>query len=454
MSPAERSQRDIRQWHMTGMLIATRSDDISPTGNHMAFPSQRLALLESVVEQSFDAILITDADFKNGGPFIVYANPQFCAMTGYTTDELIGRSPNMFQGAETDPDVIARLRQCVQNGLFFEGSTVNYRADGSTYIVEWRISPVRDDRGTIHHFASVQRNVIHQIQVEREKHLLGQALNAALEAIFVTDHNAQVVFANEAFQKLTGYSASEIIGQTPRILGTSKHDELFYKRFSETLASGKSARIQFVNRRKDGTPFHAEYSISPLVSQQGELTHYVSIVQDVTERLGREQTLIRIARSDPLTGLYNRRAAEQALERQIIKAQLSGRSLGLIIGDIDCFKSINDQYGHPAGDDVLKGVADILLHRIRKRDIAVRWGGEEFVVIAPDSSLQQVAELADRIRKGVESLELVSVEPVTISLGVAELATGETAASLIQRADSALYQAKRCGRNRVERAKS
>ncbi|MFS2160185.1 diguanylate cyclase [Pseudomonas sp. Pseusp122] len=419
----------------------------------MAFPSQRLALLESVVEQSFDAVLITDADFTSGGPFIVYVNPQFCAMTGYSTDELIGRSPQMFQGAETNPDVIAHLRQCVRNGLFFEGSTINYRADGSTYIVEWRISPVRDERGTIRHFVSVQRNISRQIQVEQDKHLLGQALNAALEAIFVTDRDANVVFANEAFQKLTGYCAIEIIGQTPRILSSGKHDELFYARLSETLDSGKSARMQFLNKRKDGTVFHAEYSISPLLSPEGEVTHYVSIVQDVTERLGREQKLIKIARSDPLTGLYNRRAAEHALERQINMAQVSGKSFSLIIGDIDHFKSINDQYGHPAGDDVLKNVANILIHRIRKRDIAVRWGGEEFVVLAPDSSLQQASELAERIRKGVESLALEGIDSVTISLGVAELANGETSASLIQRADSALYQAKRSGRNRIAHAK-
>lgn len=420
----------------------------------MAFPSQRLALLESVVEQSFDAVLITDADFTNGGPFIVYINPQFCAMTGYATDELIGRSPRMLQGVETDPDVIAHLRQCMQKGLFFEGSTVNYRADGSSYMVEWRISPVRDEKGTIRHFASVQRNISRQIQVEREKHLLGQALNAAFEAIFVTDRDAKVIFANEAFQRLTGYLATEIIGQTPLILSSGKHDELFFARFGEALASGESSRIQFVNKRKDGTLFHAEYSISPSVSPEGELTHHVSIVQDVTERLGREQALMKIARTDPLTGLFNRRAAEQALERKITKAQVSGKALSLIIGDIDYFKSINDQYGHPAGDYVLRRVADILVSLIRKYDIAVRWGGEEFVVIAPDCSLQQATELADRIRKGIENLALDTVDPVTISLGVAELVAGETSDSLIQRADSALYQAKRSGRNRVDRAKA
>jgi len=419
----------------------------------MTSPSQRLALLESVVEQSFDAVLITDADFQNGGPFIVYANPEFCAMTGYTAEELVGRSPQIFQGPATDPEVISRMRRCVQGGLFFEGSAVNYRADGSTYVVEWRISPVRDETGTVCNFASVQRNINDRTQSEREKKLLAQALNVALEPIFITDRDSTIIFANEAFLNLTGYPSAEIIGQSPRILSSGKHDEIFYAKFNKALTSGKAFRIRFINKRKDGSLFNAEHSISSLLNAAGEITHYVSISQDVTKRMGREQKLLEIAHSDPLTGLHNRRAAEQALERQINKASLSGKPLSLIICDIDHFKSINDRYGHPAGDAVLKSVAGLLLHRIRSRDIAVRWGGEEFLLLVPDSSLTQATELAERIRKGVEGLVLPNIDPVTLSLGVAELTPGETSACLIQRADSALYQAKRGGRNRVARAR-
>ncbi|MDU8473565.1 PAS domain S-box protein, partial [Pseudomonas syringae pv. actinidiae] len=145
----------------------------------MTSSSQRLALLEAVVEQSFNAVLITDANLANGGPLIVYVNPAFCTMTGYTADELIGVSPRILQGADTDPQVIERLRQCLSERLFFEGSTVNYRADGSPYVVEWKISPVRDDTGTVCNFVSVQQNISPRIRAEREQHLLAQALNAA-----------------------------------------------------------------------------------------------------------------------------------------------------------------------------------------------------------------------------------------------------------------------------------
>ncbi|KPZ10148.1 Sensory box/GGDEF domain protein [Pseudomonas syringae pv. viburni] len=420
------------------------------TGNQMTSSSQRLALLEAVVEQSFNAVLITDANLANGGPLIVYVNPAFCTMTGYTAEELIGLSPRILQGADTDPQVIERLRQCLSERLFFEGSTVNYRADGSPYVVEWKISPVRDDAGQVCNFVSVQQNISPRIRAEREQHLLAQALNAAFDPIIITDRNSTIVFANEAFQLITGYSAPEIIGQNPRMLRSGKHDALFYAQFNESLASGEPFRTTFINKRKDGSLFYAEHSISPLRNVEGAMTHYVSISQDVTTRLGREQKLLEIAHSDTLTGLDNRRAAEHTLERMINTARIAGKPFSFIICDIDHFKSVNDQYGHPAGDSVLKSVAAILKHRIRAFDVAARWGGEEFLILVPDSSLKQAAELAERVRKGVESLEIPEAGPVTISLGVAELSPGETAASLIQRADKVLYQAKRLGRNRVE----
>ncbi|RMQ36417.1 MULTISPECIES: sensor domain-containing diguanylate cyclase [Pseudomonas syringae group genomosp. 2] len=420
----------------------------------MTSSSQRLALLEAVVEQSFNAVLITDANLTNGGPFIVYVNPAFCAMTGYAAEALIGLSPRILQGPDTDRQVIERMRQCLSESLFFEGSTVNYRADGSPYVVEWKISPVRNDAGAVCNFVSVQQNISPRIRAEREQHLLAQALNAALDPIMITDCNATIVFANEAFQHITGYSASEIIGENPRVLSSGKHDEMFYAQFNEALASGTPFRTTFINKRKDGSLFYAEHSISPLCNLEGTITHYVSISQDVTTRLGREQKLLEIAHSDPLTGLNNRRAAEHTLERLIDTARISGKPFSLIIGDIDHFKSVNDRYGHPAGDRVLTSVAVILKQRIRLQDVAARWGGEEFLILVPDSSLDHAAELADRIRKGVEGLLIPNAGSVTISLGVAQLSPGETAASLIQRADKALYQAKRRGRNRVDIAQA
>src|SRR5690606_25508953 len=117
---------------------------------------ERGRLFEAVVEQSYNSVLITDAVPPPRGPRIVYANPAFCRMTGYSLDELVGRSPRLLQGADTDREVIATLRICITEERRFKGSTWNYRKDGTPYIVEWNVSPVRDAAGATTHFVSVQ----------------------------------------------------------------------------------------------------------------------------------------------------------------------------------------------------------------------------------------------------------------------------------------------------------
>lgn len=420
----------------------------------MMSATQRLSLLEAIVEQSFDAILITDANLKEGGPFIVYANPQFCEMTGYAASALIGQSPRILQGKGTDPAVIEQMRQSVQQGKRFEGHTVNYRIDQTPYTVQWKISPVRDETGVITHYFSVQKDITLRLLAEEKQNLLAKALNVALDPIFITDAASNIIFINESFLTLTGYSAHELIGKTPRTFSSGKHDALFYSNFDSLLKIGKPFRTAFINKRKNGSLFHAELGISPIFNLNKEITHYISTTQDITSRLNREQRLIKIAHSDPLTGLYNRRAAETELKRKISRSTLSGKTFSLIVCDVDHFKNVNDNYGHTVGDEVLKRIAEIFIYRIRNQDIAARWGGEEFVIITQDSSLAQGLELAERIRSDVEHLTFEKNQRITVSLGVAEFSPGQTTESLFNNADEALYQAKKSGRNRVEMARS
>ncbi|ANQ83426.1 PAS/PAC/GGDEF-domain-containing protein [Azoarcus olearius] len=414
--------------------------------------SQREKLLEAAVAQSFNAVVITDARLDGGGPHIVYVNRAFCEMTGYAAEDLIGQSPRILQGPDTDPEVIDRLRTALRSGSFFEGATVNYRRDGSAYDVEWNISPVRDDGGELSHFVSVQHNISDKMRMRRERDLLAQALNVASDPIIVTDRGGAIVFVNQAFERLTGYPADEMLGRTPAVLRSGAHDAAFYSGLYAALARGRPFRATFTNRRKDGSLFHAEQSIAPLCDGEGEVTHFVSVSKDLTERIERERALQEIASRDPLTGLYNRRAGEQALELQVQAAHAEGTALSLIIGDIDHFKSINDRHGHPAGDRVLAGVGEALRGAVRSRDLAVRWGGEEFVVLVPECGAARALELAERLRSSVAGLQFPAVGRVTMSLGLATLVAGETAAGLVMRADRALYRAKHGGRDRVETA--
>jgi diguanylate cyclase (GGDEF)-like protein len=160
--------------------------------------------------------------------------------------------------------------------------------------------------------------------------------------------------------------------------------------------------------------------------------------------------LSRLALTDPVTGLANRRGGEEALAREVSRARRGGVPLSLVLFDIDHFKNINDKAGHAVGDRVLRGIADILSASQRGSDLATRWGGEEFLVLLPDVGLAGARAFAERVREHVQGLEIGSAGPITVSAGVSELQGDEDAAAALGRADSNLYRAKEAGRNRVE----
>ena len=406
------------------------------------------SLLEAAFTQSWNAIVITDADAAHGYR-VEMANPAFCAMTGYSLDELKGRSLKQLQGPQTDPEVIAQMRRCLQEARYFEGTAVNYRKDGSSYIVHWNISPVRDAQGVLTHFLSVQQDISEWVRTSQENQLLARALDAASDQIVLTDAEARITFANAAFTKVTGYTLDDIKGQTPAVLRSGQHSEAFYQALKDSLLAGQDFRATFVNRRRDGSLYHAEQSISSVTDDKGRITHFVSVSKDISALMEKREALIQEARTDGLTGLYNRRHGEAAMAQAVQAAHAGAQPLTLIACDVDHFKQVNDQFGHPAGDRVLKNVARLLLKHIRSSDTAIRWGGEEFFILLINCPAEAARQLAERIRRAMASHHDEEAGAVTLSLGVATLQPDESLAQWISRTDSALYEAKRSGRNRL-----
>lgn len=405
-------------------------------------------LFEAAFMQAWNAMVITDADLS-AGCRVLLANPAFTAMTGYTLDELRGRSLRLLQGPATDASVIDALRSCLKEGRHFEGVATNYRKDGSEYTVRWNISPVHDGRGTVTHFVSVQEDISDMIREERTNRLLASALDATSDLVMLTNAKAQIIFVNTAFENATGYPLSDIKYKTAAILKSGKHDDAFYAAMYRTLSSGQDFRATFINRRRDGSLFHVEQTISTIFDDDGRPTHHIGVGKDVSRRVQREQELLRAATKDKLTGLYNRHHGEKTLREACSRAQAGGNSLCLIIADIDHFKRINDTFGHLAGDRVLSDVAGILRAAARSQDTVIRWGGEEFMIVLADCVIGDAVLLAERVRTRVHAHRDSEVGPLTVSLGIAQLEAGETIDALIARADAALYDAKRAGRNAV-----
>jgi diguanylate cyclase (GGDEF)-like protein/PAS domain S-box-containing protein len=182
----------------------------------------------------------------------------------------------------------------------------------------------------------------------------------------------------------------------------------------------------------------------------GQAHHFQSVVMDITERKEAEERIRVLATTDELTGIANRRELTRILEHEIDRARRYGTPLSLIMYDLDRFKKVNDTFGHGVGDDVLKDVVRLVTANIRNIDVAARWGGEEFMVLLPQSDLAAAAKVAEKVRRTIEDFRFDRVGTVTASFGVSELAPDDDPDSLLNRVDKALYRAKDRGRNRVE----
>ena len=241
------------------------------------------SLFEPAMESAPDAVIVTTADLAYPGPVIVYANPAFSRMTGYGRDELIGATPRMLQGPDTDPDVLRKLRAAVERRELFMGSAVNYRKDGTPYRVEWSITPVRDQRQQRDYFVSIQRPVSQQ-----EAHLehLDAVLESASLGFLVVHPDGRIATANPLAEQMFGYSAGELQGTTVEALvpeeARGAHIALraAFHSAAEARPMGEVRELQAV--RKDGSRFPVEIGLSPV--HVGGVPHTLVSVADTTTR--------------------------------------------------------------------------------------------------------------------------------------------------------------------------
>jgi len=274
------------------------------------------------------------------------------------------------------------------------------------------------------------------------------ALESVANAIVITNTNGVIEWVNPAFTKLTGYTPAEAIGATPRLLRSGNHSRLFYARMWETLLAGEVWHGEMYNRRKDGTVYAEEQTITPVRDDCRRITHFVGVKQDITERKQQEEKIRHLALHDSLTNLPNRRAFDAMIRRIAHR----GGPAALLVIDIDDFKFINDSSGHPAGDQLLSEVGQLLQKQLRPFDFLARFGGDEFVALLEEVNDGETAAIAERLRQSVDAFWLdhgdVALH-VTISVGVAPIDDSAEPKTFISRADAALYAAKERGKNRV-----
>jgi diguanylate cyclase (GGDEF)-like protein/PAS domain S-box-containing protein len=394
--------------------------------------------------QSFDAVVITDGELHGDGPRVLLCNPAFLGMTGYSEDELVGRNLRMLQGPATDPRVIDDLRDRLATRRYFEGEAVNYRKDGTPYLVHWSISPVLDDDGRVTHFISVQQERTQEARAARERELLVRALESASDPVLVTDPDARITFASRGLAELLGYDTAELVGRRPSDFHADDAAEAQAALLGAVRRRvGSRATCQW--RHRDGRAVDVDVTVTVVQEPDGTVDGLVCTAKDITVSVQRERALRALATTDALTGLLTRRAGETALAA----LETSGDPYSVLLGDIDHFKRVNDTHGHQVGDAVLRRVAATVRAAVRSHDVPIRWGGEEVLVLLPGADGVAAAALAERLRVGIAAGTVGDVAPVTISIGVATGAPGARGGDVVAQADTALYAAKRAGRDRV-----
>jgi len=286
---------------------------------------------------------------------------------------------------------------------------------------------------------------------QRNLHLAEKVIESSLEGIMITDDKSIIVSVNPAFTRLTGYSAEEVVGKTPAVLNSGRHDKTFYDAMWRRLREHGHWQGEVWNRRKSGELYPELLTIAAITDRDGQLTHYAALFSDITELKESEERIRHLAYYDALTGLPNRRLLDDRLRVALAHAHRNQRQLAVLFIDLDRFKRINDTLGHEIGDRLLVAIAQRLRDIVREDDTVARMGGDEFVAVLsdienPDHAVQIARRLIDALKQPVYvgSHELV----VTTSIGVSIYPDdGESAAGLVKNADIAMYRAKDTGRN-------
>ncbi|MCX7896661.1 MAG: diguanylate cyclase [Rhodocyclaceae bacterium] len=384
---------------------------------------------------------------------ITFINAAMVSLLGYTREQLMGaHAHTLFHGRRRDgspyPQGDCPVFQTLQDRQPRLTQEWFWRQNGQPLPVLQSVAALQQGGAVV---AFIDMSTEWSLR-ERER-VLSRAVEAAPGGILVTDRSGRLVWANEAFLKLSGYSLAEAIGRTPgQLVKSGHHPREFYEAFWRTLLAKQIWQGEIINRRRDGSLYHEWMVAAPVLDDQGEIQNFVALKQDITERKRLEEELRRQASIDALTGLANRREFYRAAERELARVRRGGNAT-LLLADFDHFKAINDLYGHAAGDAALVAFARLLLDGLRQMDLAARWGGEEFIVLLPDTSAEDAAKLAERLRQRLAAMTIHEGDAefrITASFGVAIIdAADERIEHAIARADEALYRAKQGGRNRV-----
>jgi diguanylate cyclase (GGDEF)-like protein/PAS domain S-box-containing protein len=388
---------------------------------------------------------------------IVYVNDRYCQVSGYTKEEVVGQDHRILASHHQSHEATVEFYRVLESGKVWQGELSERAKNGNQIWVNATVVPFLDRNGAIEQFVSIRTDITEHKRTELDLRIAAVAFESQ-DGILVADSKSVILRINQAFIDMTGISATKMVGKPLATLMSKRHDEEFLAVVANAVMAMGAWQGEAWGRRNHGNDYPAWVSITEVNDKSSVSRHYVASVTDITARKAAEAEIEQLAYFDSLTKLANRRLLMDRLEHALAHRARSGREGGLLFIDLDNFKAINDALGHGVGDNLLRQVAERLQSCVRKTETVARLGGDEFVVMVEDLSpglgeaALQMEAMGTKIHTALNQPYLLAGRKFqnTPSIGVALFGTENSSADeLMKRADIAMYQAKRTGRNAI-----
>lgn len=429
---------------------------------------ERLRMLSMVAQEAKNSVVICDAASK-----ILYANPAFEYLTGWNPEEAVGHIPfELFFGEDTDSQGREALKQAILKRRAVSCDLLQYHRDGSTHWVRSSLTPIIDDAGTCKNFVWIQEDVTERKNAEERiaqaNERTVQILESIRDSFYSIDSNGSITYANRSASSILNVSSEDLVGKNIWTVCKSIDWVPLKEPVTNAIASGNP---QVMEAFFTELATYFEFRIYP--SRDGASIFFQNITErknfqnrlqdqmvqleeakcqlEMSERELKEanKRLLGLASTDGLTGLPNHMTFQAFLQEAMDEARELQTPVAVAMMDVDKFKMYNDNFGHQAGDEVLRGVAEVLRETIRGPHLAARYGGEEFVIVMKGLDEVEALSLVEECRWEIEGRDWPNRE-VTASFGVSfwnpEITDRQ---ALLEMADMALYVSKNGGRNRV-----
>ncbi|HLD69124.1 MAG TPA: EAL domain-containing protein, partial [Pseudomonas sp.] len=414
--------------------------------------SQSEALLRKTLDNLPVGVMVTDQQGR-----LVMSNPESHLILG---DSLSAAGEGEGWWAESGVPLTAQdwpIQRAVQTGEASRNAVIDIRtADGARKTLLNSAVPFQDAHQVIQGAILVIQDISEQRRRDLEMRTRTRAVEASINAVVITDNeqpDQPIVYVNPAFERITGYRAEEVLGRNCRFLQGELLGQAGLETIRRALGALEEGGALLRNVRKDGSEFWNDLRVSPVVNDRGKVSHFVGIIHDITEAKRYQEELEHQANHDGLTGLPNRNLLNDRIRQAIAYASRDQGQFTLAFMDLDHFKVVNDGLGHNAGDQLLTQVADRLRASICEIDTVARLGGDEFIILlASRDQLGEQVDWLERIKKAIATPMMLDGQEVAVSCSIGFCCypnDGQDADTLLRNADTAMYQAKHQGRNRI-----